>query len=162
MLGRRARVVGVAALRDDERLRRLSPALVGRGDDGDVGDDVVFEEGVLQLDRGDVLPAGDDDVLLAVLDRDEAVLVDDREVAHVVVPLQSLGERLLGGLGLVPVAVHHLVAPHDDLTDRFAVGGHVLAVLVDDAHVRAEIADPLRLLDREAVVGALVEVALRV
>jgi hypothetical protein len=37
----------------------------------------VLEQGVLQLDGGNVLAAGDDDVLLAVLDRNEAVLVDD-------------------------------------------------------------------------------------
>ena len=41
-----------------------------------------------------------------------------------------LARRLL----VVEVAHHHVVAAHDDLAERLAVGGHVLHVLVDDAH----------------------------
>ena len=63
--------VSVAAGRlDDERGHQLAPLLVGDADHGDLGDVGVLEDRVLDLDRRHVLAAGDDDVLLAVGDRD--------------------------------------------------------------------------------------------
>ena len=51
----------------------LAPFLVGLGDDGRRLHGRVLVERVLDLDRGDVLAARDDDVLRAVLELDVAV-----------------------------------------------------------------------------------------
>ena len=83
----------------DERRDELAPLLVGDADHRDLAHRVVRHQGVLDLDRGDVLAAGDDDVLLAVGDRDVAVL--ERAAVAGVEPVAPL--RLLGGLGVLPV-----------------------------------------------------------
>src|SRR5262245_42215470 len=49
--------------RDDERLRTLAPRLVGHADHRDVLHRRVREQGLFDLDGGDVLAARDDDVL---------------------------------------------------------------------------------------------------
>ena len=43
-------------------------------------------------------------------------------------------ERLGGRLGLLEVALHHVVAAHHDLAQRLAVRGHVVHVAVHHAH----------------------------
>src|SRR3712207_9531671 len=47
-------------------------------------------------------------------------------------------DRLRRLLGPAPVPLHHVVAAGDDLARRLAVARHVLALLVDDAHLAAE------------------------
>ena len=91
------------------------------------------EQDVLDLGRIDVLAAGDQHVLGAVDDRDEAVGVDRGDVAGV---QPAVDDRLGGRLGPVPVAEHHVGPRHQDLAvlARIAVG----AVLADDAHVGVE------------------------
>src|SRR5215510_14742777 len=69
----------------DEGAWRLAPLLVRARDD----------RGERDLDARDVLAAGDDDVLLAVLDLDVMVRIPDREVAGVHPPP---GERFGGRL----------------------------------------------------------------
>ena len=66
-----------------ERLRPLAPALVRDGDHGDVGDRGMGQQRVLHLDGGDVLAAGDDDVLGPVHQLDVAVGVAHPEIAGV-------------------------------------------------------------------------------
>ena len=61
-------------------------------------------EDLLDLERRDVLAAGDDDVLRAVLDLDVAVRVPHRQVAGVE---PAAAERLLGGRGIPEVPLHH-------------------------------------------------------
>src|SRR5437763_924006 len=62
--------------RDDQRGHHLAPLLVRHPDHRDLGHRGVAEHRVLDLDRRDVLAAGDDHVLLAVADRQVAALVD--------------------------------------------------------------------------------------
>jgi hypothetical protein len=57
----------------DECLRSLAPFLVWDGDDCALEDCGMAADGVLDLDRSDVLAAGDDDVLLAVAQLDVPV-----------------------------------------------------------------------------------------
>ena len=57
-------------------------------------------------------PGGDDDFLLAAGDRQEAVVVDRAEVAGLE---PAVGERLVGGLLVVPVAAEHHAAAHQQL-----------------------------------------------
>jgi hypothetical protein len=79
----------------------------------------VRQDGVLDLDRGDVLAAPDDDVLGAVLDQDVALLVDDGHVAGVE---PAVADRRGRGLRVLVVAVHDGVRADDDLADLLAVG----------------------------------------
>ena len=57
----------------------------------------MLVERILDLDRGNVLAAGDDDVLRTVLELDIAVRVHDAEIAGV---KPAAGERLLASAGL--------------------------------------------------------------
>src|SRR5258708_8621583 len=72
-----------ARLQLDERTRRLAPLRVGLRDHARGEDRRVPVEHVLHLERRDVLAAGDDDVLGAVLDLEIAVGLHHREVARV-------------------------------------------------------------------------------
>ena len=78
-------------------------------------------ERVFHLERADVLAAGDDDVLAAVLDLDVAVGLQHREVAGVE---PAAGERRIGRLPVLQVAAHHDVASEHDLAHGLAVGRH--------------------------------------
>src|SRR5207302_6914372 len=69
---RRARLG--ARAEHDQRLDGLAPLLVGDADHGGLGDGGVLVEAVLDLDRRDVLAAGDDHVLLPVGDHHVGVL----------------------------------------------------------------------------------------
>src|SRR5205823_6818200 len=72
----------LAGAQDDERLHGLAPLLVGHAYHGDLGDGGVLVEAVLDLDRRDVLAAGDDHVLLAIGD-DDVTAVEVATVARV-------------------------------------------------------------------------------
>src|SRR5690606_2687411 len=65
---------------DDEGDPDLAPAVVGDPDDHDVTDAGVAPEHLLDLGGGDVLPAGDVDVLQPVDDPQVAVLVAGGDV----------------------------------------------------------------------------------
>ncbi len=79
----------------------------GDADHRDLGHRRVREDAVLDLDRRDVLAAGDDHVLLAVGDREVVLVVDEAAVAGVE---PAVADRLGGLVGLLPVARHHDVA----------------------------------------------------
>src|SRR3954447_6672483 len=67
----------------DDRLDGLAPLLVRHTDHGALGDALERVDAVLDLDGRDVLAAGDDHVLLAVVDREVALVVDRAAVAGV-------------------------------------------------------------------------------
>src|ERR1700679_621058 len=71
VVGARGRI----GLHDDDRLHLFAPRLAGHTDDGDVGDGGMAEHRALDVGRIDVLAAGDDHVLHAVVNVDIAVLV---------------------------------------------------------------------------------------
>ena len=122
---------GVAGLQGDERLRALSPLLVGDGDDRALHHRRVLSHALLDLDRRDVLPARDDDVLLPIAELDVPVGVPDGEVAGVE---PAAPEGLRGRVGLLEVALHDVVAAHHDLAQRLPVHGDVLHPVVHDPH----------------------------
>ena len=101
-----------AGAEHDERFDGLTPLGVGHTDDGGFGDGGVLDEGVFDLDRRDVLAAGDDDVLLAVGDGEVAVVVDPPAVTGVE---PSVADDLGGVCGLLPVAAEDGVAAGEDL-----------------------------------------------
>ena len=86
---------------------------------------------MLDLDGRDVLSAGDDDVLGAVAQFDITVGVLHTQIAGV---QPAATEGLLGGVDVVEVPDHHVVAAHHDLAHRAAVARHVDHVLVDHTY----------------------------
>ena len=83
----------------------------------------MLVERVLDLDRGNVLAARNDDVLGAVLELDVAVGMHDAEIAGME---PAAGEGLVGGLPVLQIALHDDVAAEHHLADRLAVGGRLL------------------------------------
>ena len=79
----------------------LAPLLVGHADQRGLGDARVGEHHRLDLGRVDVLAAGDEHVLRAALDGEEALVVLDGEVAGL---QPAVADRLGGCLGPAPVA----------------------------------------------------------
>mmetsp|Transcript_103199 Transcript_103199/g.297187 ORF Transcript_103199/g.297187 Transcript_103199/m.297187 type:complete len:422 (+) Transcript_103199:420-1685(+) len=110
-------------LADDPRHRRLAPLFVGAGDDSALRDLRVLQEQALYLKGRDVLAAGNDDVLGTVLQLDVAVGVDDAQIAGVE---HAVAELLLGRRGVLVVALHDGVPPHDHLADGLPVMRHGL------------------------------------
>ena len=78
----------------------------------------MLVEHFLDLQRRDVLAAGDDDVLRAVLDLHIAVGMHHREIAGVE---PAAGECLRAGRGVLQIALHHRVAAQHQLAHRRAV-----------------------------------------
>jgi hypothetical protein len=73
----------------------------------------VGEDHVLDFNRGDVLTARDDDVLLPVGETEESVVADHPAVTGME---PSSGERPVGVFGLLPVTGEHRVGAGEDLT----------------------------------------------
>src|SRR5436853_103363 len=98
-------------------------------------DDRAFEHGgmgadrLLDFDAGDVLAAGDDDVLAAVAQFDVAVGMPHGKVTGME---PAAGERLGRGRLVAEVAAHDVVPAHDHLAHRGPVPGHVVHLLADD------------------------------
>ncbi len=97
----------------------------------------MLEQHVLHHAGIDVLAAGHDHVLDAVLDVDIAFVVEDAGVAGVQ-PAAAEGLRRL--VGQVPVAAHELRAPDDDLADGAV--GHRVVVLIHNANLGADERSP--------------------
>src|SRR5215218_9390542 len=74
-------VGGGTLAEDDGGEGTLVPLLVGDGDDGGLEDVGVGHQVVLEVDRGDPLTTGLDDVLGPVGQRDEALAVESADVA---------------------------------------------------------------------------------
>src|SRR5215203_2479727 len=70
-------------LQGNESLRTLPPFLVRDGDHGGLHHSRMPANYLLDLDRGDVLAAGDDHVLAAVADLDAPIRMPDGDVARV-------------------------------------------------------------------------------
>ena len=113
----------------------LAPALVGDADHGGLAHGGVELERLLHLHRRDVLAAGHDEVLGAVDDGEVAVGVDHGEVAGA---QPAAAQHLVGRLGRVEVADHHVVAAGADLADGLPVPRHLDVVGVEHPHVGAE------------------------
>src|SRR5215212_767877 len=118
----------LSRLEGHERLWPLTPEVVRDGDDGALEDGGMGAEGVLDLDGGDVLAAGDDDVLLPISQLDGAVRVHDGEVPRV---KPATPKRLRRRRRVVVVALHHDVAAHHHFAHRLPIARHVVHGRVD-------------------------------
>src|SRR3954468_7997180 len=86
---------------DNDAVHALAPDVVWHADDSNLHDAGMGGEGVLHLDRVDVLAAGHDHVVDAVDELEVAVLVESAEVAGEV---PAVAEHLRGRVRVVPVA----------------------------------------------------------
>src|SRR5580704_2084328 len=107
---------------DDGGADLLPEDVVGDPDDRGVGDRRMLEQGGFHLDRVHVLAPTDHHVLGPVHDVHESVLVDPGDVAGVEPALREGRRR---GLGLVPVAAHHVGAFDPQLAGDRGPGGQV-------------------------------------
>src|SRR6516162_2799796 len=95
---------GPPRLEHDQGLRSLTPPLVWDRDHGTLEDSRVRRKHLFDLHRVDVLAAADDDVRLAVDDRDVALLVHNGHVPGVE---PSVADRLRGRLCIAIIPIHH-------------------------------------------------------
>ena len=125
-LGREV-VAGVEPVaQHDDRADDRAALVVGRRDDGRLGDRRVRDERRLDLERPDPVPRGDDHVVGAPLEVQVAVLVLADAVAGVPGPIVGRGLALEvadeeGGIGL-RVGEHQLAVDHLELDARAAGG----------------------------------------
>ena len=123
----------LAGLHHHDRLDRFAPFVVGDADHRDFGDIGVVADRALDFGGIDVLAAGDDHVLDAVVDVEVAVLVHVAGIAGAQ-PAVAV-ERLGGRLRQVPVAHHVGAGAGGDLADL--AGRQPLAVGVEDREFNA-------------------------
>src|SRR5665647_3253295 len=106
----------------DESARRLAPFVVGFCHHRGGGDCGMLVKRVLHLDRGDILAAGNDDVLRAIFQLDVAIRMHDAEIAGVE---PAAGKLLLGRSLVLEIALHHDIAAHHHLAQCLAVAAVV-------------------------------------
>ena len=135
---------GHALLDLDDGGGDLAKTGIGQADHGHVLDLVVGAQEVLDLHRVDVLAARDDDVLFAVHQVDEAVLVLAGHIAGVE---PAVVEHLICGLGVLVVALHDAGAVDGQLAH--VAGLYGLALFIDDLGLPAvaRLADGAHLVD---------------
>src|SRR6185369_8775356 len=105
----------LAGLHHHDRLDRFTPFVVGDADHGGFGHVRVIADRAFDLGRIDVLAAGDDHVLDAVVDVEVAVLVQVAGVAGAQPAVAA--ERPGGRFRQVPVAGHVGAGAGRDLAD---------------------------------------------
>ncbi len=132
---RRIRRRGRRRGQGDERARAFAPFRIRAGDDRGFHDRRMAVKRLLDLERGNVFAARDDDVLGAILDLDIAVRVHDREVAGVE---PAAVEALLGGRLVLQIALHQGITAQHQFADRGAVGRDVRHRLAIDNALPAE------------------------
>ena len=98
--------------RHNHRHQFLAQAVMGDPERNGFLDSVALVERILNPEAADVLAAADDDVLEAVDEVDEFVLVNIREIAG---PEPSFLKGLGRGLRIVPVTSDHGRSPHPKL-----------------------------------------------
>jgi hypothetical protein len=129
---------------DDERNHPLAPALVGHTDHGDLLNGTVGAEHAFDLRRLDVLSAGDDHVIHPAHHPHIAVFIEPRDVPGVV---PAVADRLLVGVGAVPVAIERLVGAHVGDHLSLFTGRHErirrgVAIRLDETHAGVDRGPP--------------------
>ena len=111
-----------------------------------LGDIVMSDCGIFQIDRAYPFAAGLDDVFAAVGDLHVAVRVDRRDIACMEPTV--LLDRGAARLGIIEIAADDPRAAHQQFAHRFAVMRLYTAGFVDDLHLDAENWPALLRLDR--------------
>ena len=139
--------VGFQAVRIDSTIRtpdhighrHLLPFRIGMADHAGVDDLGMFEQHALDFRRIDVLAAGNDHVLLAVVDPEIAVGVAAADVAG---PIPAVVQRLAGCFLVAPVFEEHVGTTNRDFAD--GVRGDFIAGLIDHLGLAAQPRQPGR------------------
>ncbi len=116
---------GCAGLQFNEGARRLAPFLVGLRDHRGAQYRRMPVQRLLDLQRRNILTAGDDDILRPVADLRVTVWVHHREVASVE-PAPTERRLRHARLGIPQIAFHRDVTAEHDLAHRLAVPRHRL------------------------------------
>src|SRR5262249_38656145 len=90
----------------------------------------VVEQNLLELSRVNVGASGDDHVLGAILERENAFAIGE---PHITRPEPAVAEGLFVGLGVIPIAAHDTVGPGYSRAD-FA-SRQLTTIVVDDQNV---------------------------
>ena len=112
--------------------RNFSESRVGKSDNRNVLNRVVCSQEVLNLNRIDVLSAGDDNVLFAVYKVDKSVLVAFSHIAGIQ-PAVTV-KNLVGSLSVLVVALHNARALNRKLANAVA---HFVALGIDNLNLPA-------------------------
>ena len=113
--------------------RHLLPFRIGAADHGAFGDVRMRDQHALDLGRIDVLAAGNDHVLLAVVDEEMPVGVARADVAGMI---PAVAQRLGGRRRVAPVFEEHVRPAHHDFARD--AGRDLVAVVVDHARLADE------------------------
>src|SRR5579859_5283596 len=89
------------------------------------------EDRFLYFQRRDVLAAADDDLLLAIHNVDEPVLIPDRHVAGME---PGPGHYRRGHVGLAEIALHDVIAGGNHFADGLHVTRNIVHLFVDHSH----------------------------
>src|SRR5215469_7728253 len=119
--------------------RTLSPFLVLDADYRDFRYAAMLRDDILELERGNPLAAGFDDVLDTIGDLYIAVGTDVSDVVGVQI---SAGPQLLGCLEVVEIALGQPWSSRDDLARSLAVASHFLHVGIDDTEIDQRNGEP--------------------
>ena len=98
--------------RHDESHHHLAPFRVLATHDARLPDRRMQQQHLLHLPGIDVRPAAHDQVLAAILEREESVGVEGAQVSR---PKPAVAQRARGAFEVVPVARHHHLAAHAHL-----------------------------------------------
>ncbi len=118
-----------AAIRPQQHIGNghFLPFRIGHADDAAIGDIGMFEQHTFDLGGVDVLAAGNDHVLLAVMDPEITVIVARADIAGAIpAVMQRFARRSL----VAPVFEEYVGAAHGDLAG--CLGGKLIATVVND------------------------------
>src|SRR5439155_17249441 len=122
----------LAGFQSHKGFRTLAPLLIGDSHNGALHDGRVLGDCLLHFDGRDVLATRDDNVLLAVAQFNVVIGVPYADVTGVEPSsFEVRGSRI----GILKVALHHIIAVHNDLAHRLTVARHVVHGLIDNAYV---------------------------
>ena len=105
--------IGLTA-RDHAGDHFLTPVRMPPPDHRDLGDVAVALQHLLDLTRINVAAAADDEILRAILERQETVAVEASDVSRM---QPSAGQRRCGCFRIHPVALHHGGSADENLAD---------------------------------------------
>src|SRR5262245_4290974 len=126
-------IVGRARPRNQVGDRHLLPFRIWAADNGGVRDGGMLVENPFDLGWIDVLAAGDDQVVFAIVNKEVPVRVTASNVAGM---KPALAQCIARGGAIAPIFHERAGAAHDHLTRRSH--GQLVATLIDDANLAAE------------------------
>src|SRR5438105_1540984 len=132
--------------------RHLVPARIGAADYATFADIGMLQNHAFDLRRVDVFAAGDDEVLLAVMDPEITVGVAPADVAGAI---PAVAQRFPRCFLVAPIFDEHVGAAHSNLP-RY-VRRQFVAGVVDEGSLAAQAGEPGRTLAREVAAEAGVD-----